>query len=134
MARNPVGQASVKSIFIKDLQPGQRVRDLFAVCAAKSGNSRNGPYWGLTLQDRTGRLEAKIWSPHSLSHPHIPPGCLAVAEGQTGLYRDQLQMVIERFENILRQKLRRNVYLCGHIRRCACIHGKRNLLLPVLPR
>lgn len=87
--------AWTKTQFVKDLVPGTAVRDLFLLAEAKTGTARNGPYWSLTLQDVTGRVEAKIWSPHSQAHPDLAAGSLAFIQGLVDSYRDKPQINIE---------------------------------------
>lgn len=94
MARN----VSVKNTFVRDLCPGQQVQDLFLVTEAKQGQSRNGPYWSLTLADRSGQVEAKVWSPLSQEFSEIPAGSFARLRGAVTSFRDRPQVVIERLE------------------------------------
>lgn len=87
-----------KGCYVKDIRPDTEVSGLFAVSKAGSGTTRNGqPYWNLTLADASGNLEAKIWHPQSAQFDDIPVGALVWAQGHAGLYREQLQLVIERF-------------------------------------
>lgn len=94
MARQPMQ----KSPDISALAPGERIEAPFVIVEAKHGQSRNGPYWGLTLQNATGRIEAKMWSPQSLAFEDIPTGRLALVFGQVGSFRDQNQITVERLE------------------------------------
>ncbi|SDF94817.1 3'-5' exoribonuclease YhaM family protein [Desulfovibrio legallii] len=84
-----------KGCYVKDITPPGEARGLFAVSQAVQGQSRNGPYWRLTLADASGALEAKIWHPLSAAFEAIPVGALVWAEGRAGLYRDQVQLSIE---------------------------------------
>jgi 3'-5' exoribonuclease len=90
-----VNGSYVKTAFVADLASGTPVRDLFLLAEAKSGNARNGPYWSLTLQDATGRVEAKIWSPHSQAHTELPAGRLVLVSGQCETFRDKLQLNLD---------------------------------------
>ncbi len=92
MARN----VNPKTTFVRDLSPGQGVDDLFLAADAKQGQSRNGPYWNLTLMDRSGRMEAKIWSPLSQEFADIPTGSLVRVKGSVGSFRDRPQITVER--------------------------------------
>jgi 3'-5' exoribonuclease len=85
-----------KQVFVKDLCPGKPVRDIFVVCEARQGQARNGPFWSLVLQDSTGRVEAKIFSPASQQYPDIASGRFVLVEGQVGSFRDQTQIVVDR--------------------------------------
>lgn len=87
-----------KTQFIAELKNGQPLNDAFVLAAARAGQSRNGPFWSLTLQDRTGRLEAKMWSPASLAYAEMPVGQIIVVEGQVQTYKDQLQAVLEKID------------------------------------
>lgn len=52
--------------FIKEYREGERVFDIY-LCKHKSeAVTKNGkPYTNVTLQDRTGTLEAKVWEPNN---------------------------------------------------------------------
>jgi 3'-5' exoribonuclease len=82
--------------FIADLAPGQNAADVFCLGAARLGQAKNGPFWTLTLEDVTGQLEAKIWSPASQAYPDLRPGQFVFVEGQVGTYRDRPQINVER--------------------------------------
>ncbi len=90
--------APQKAAFVKDLTPGVPVRDLFCITSAKSGQAKNGPYWSLTLEDATGSVEAKIWSPASLAYEGLASGQFVLIEGMTGSYRDKPQLSVDRLE------------------------------------
>ncbi len=80
-----------KGSYVKDISPASEARGLFVVSQAAQGQSRNGPYWRLTLADASGSLEAKIWHPLSAEFSEIAVGSVVWAEGRAGLYRDQIQ-------------------------------------------
>ena len=53
--------------FIKDLTEGERVNDVYLCRKKQSALTKAGkPYESLTLQDKTGTLDAKIWEPGSM--------------------------------------------------------------------
>ena len=54
-----------KGCYVKEIGPASEARGIFVVTQAAQGQSRNGPYWRLTLADASGSLEAKIWHPLS---------------------------------------------------------------------
>jgi 3'-5' exoribonuclease len=84
-----------KSVYIKDLAEGQLLKDIFAVSEARQAQSKNGPYWNLQLQDCSGQINAKIWSPLSSQFAEIKVEELIMVEGQVQKFRDQLQVVIK---------------------------------------
>lgn len=52
--------------FIKDYKEGDRVFDIYLCKHKQSAVTKNGkPYETVTLQDKTGTVDAKIWDPHS---------------------------------------------------------------------
>ena len=63
-----------KAVYIRDISPGQTIQDYFLLAEARTGTSRNGPYWSLVLQDVSGQMEAKVWSPLSQAHPSLSAG------------------------------------------------------------
>ncbi len=50
--------------FIKDLKPGDRIADIYMCKHKQSATTKNGKeYYSVTLQDKTGTIDAKIWEP-----------------------------------------------------------------------
>jgi len=96
---------SGKTTFVKDLVPGRPVDDLFVVADARSGQAKNGPFWTLTLEDATGAVEARIWSPASQAYQDIPPGSLVRVAGMAGSYRDKPQISVDRLEFLSPEEL-----------------------------
>ena len=90
--------AMQKTLFIKEIAPGDEVASLFLLTQASQGQAKNGPFWRLELKDRSGSLEAKIWSPLSQQYQELSPGCLVQAAGRASLYRDRLELNIEELQ------------------------------------
>ncbi len=52
--------------FIKDLKTGDRVADIYMCKHKLIATTKNGKeYYSVTLQDKTGTIDAKIWEPNS---------------------------------------------------------------------
>lgn len=52
--------------FIKDLNDGDRISDIYMCKHKVSAMTKNGkPYESVILQDKTGTIDAKIWDPNS---------------------------------------------------------------------
>lgn len=52
--------------YLKDLHEGDRVGDIYLVKHKSNAITKNGKsYWNVTLQDKTGSLDAKVWEPNS---------------------------------------------------------------------
>ena len=91
----PLERYMEKGCYVKDIAPASEARGIFVVTQAAQGQSRNGPYWRLTLADASGSVESKIWHPLSAEFTEIAAGSLVWAEGRAGLYRDQVQLTVE---------------------------------------
>jgi len=51
-----------KTLYIKDIKPGEKVSELFLVTEKNMAFSQKGaPYLNLRLKDRTGEVDGKIW-------------------------------------------------------------------------
>ena len=87
-----------KSQYIQELSPGTQVNDLFILAAANMAQSRNGPYWNLTFQDATGKIDGKIWSPKSQEYPALEPGQLTRVHGFVENYRDKNQLKVDHMD------------------------------------
>ncbi|MBU1610206.1 MAG: HD domain-containing protein [Proteobacteria bacterium] len=85
-----------KTVFVKDLEPGRNLADIFLVSSAQKGAAKNGPYWKLKLQDATGVVDAVIWSPASEAYADIPVGSFASVQAAITSFNDQPQLKIER--------------------------------------
>ena len=84
-----------KTAYVQELEEGQQITDIFVLVQAKLSQSKNGPFWDLTLQDRTGRINAKIWSPQSNAYPEMFPEHLVQVQAQVRSFRDQPQLVVQ---------------------------------------
>jgi len=89
-----------KAVYIRDISPGQTIQDYFLLAEARTGTSRNGPYWSLVLQDVSGQMEAKVWSPLSQAHPALSAGQLVQVRAQAANYRDKCQLTIDQLTEV----------------------------------
>ena len=87
-----------KTVYIQDVTEGQQLNEVFVIVQAKLGQSKNGPFWDLTLQDKTGRINAKIWSPQSSSYTELLPEQIVRIQAQVRAFRDQPQLVIQNLQ------------------------------------
>ena len=81
--------------YLNTIQPGEQVRETYMVKEVKQALTKNNKeYWNVTLQDKTGAVNAKVWDPTSpgieefaaLDYINI------VADSQE--YKGQLQLII----------------------------------------
>ena len=80
---------------ISAVSAGDEIASIYIISLASLQQSRNGPYWRLELKDAGGTMEAKVWSPLSLSFPSLAAGQMVHVEGRVSLYREQLQLTVE---------------------------------------
>ena len=84
-----------KNIFITDLQDGQQVHDLFLVSRKNYAETKAGkPYLALTLMDKSGEIEARVWDNAKQLNQHTEVGRIVSVQSQANLFRDQLQLKI----------------------------------------
>ena len=52
--------------YLKDLTEGSRIGDIYLIKSRTSAVTKNGKsYLNVTLQDKTGTMDAKVWEPNS---------------------------------------------------------------------
>lgn len=86
-----------KGVYVKDIRENTPLSGVYVVTEAIQSRSRNGPFWKLSLSDKSGIIEAKIWHPLSAEFNRITAGVLARVSGRASRFRDQLQITVEAF-------------------------------------
>lgn len=83
--------------FIKDLNPGDRVADIYMCKHKQPATTKNGKdYFSVTLQDKTGVVDAKIWDPNSDGIDEFDaPDCIDIF-GEVTSFNGALQVNIKR--------------------------------------
>lgn len=81
----------MKTSFISDLHKDGEVTDFFMIVDTQVRSGTNGPYVCLTLGDKTGRIDGRLWGTDVL--PGESGDVIKVA-GTTSLYRDKLQIKV----------------------------------------
>lgn len=84
-----------KKMFINQLGENQNIDEIFVLAEARQAQAKNGPFWALTLQDSSGTLPAKIWSPESTAYSDLQPGQFWRVRGRTGSYNGSLQITLQ---------------------------------------
>jgi len=98
---------SAKKYFITELQEGQQVRDIFLVARKTLAETKAGkPYLALTLMDRTGEIEARVWDNAADFDGHATVGNYVLVQGTAKSFRDQLQLGIVFLEQVAAQSVR----------------------------
>ena len=92
---------SGKKVFIGELQEGQQVRDIFLVARKNLAETKAGkPYLALSLMDRTGEIEARVWDNAAAYDSHAQVGNYVLVQGTAKSFRDQLQMGVVFLEQV----------------------------------
>lgn len=82
-------------LWVKEIQKDQRVSGFYLVRVKRSGATKKGdPYLSLTLVDRTGEIEARVWDRVQELSPLFREGDIVAVEGYAGLYQDQVQLTL----------------------------------------
>lgn len=84
-------------IFIKDLQPGMIIEDqIFHLTAKDLRSSTNGSlYMSLTLADRTGPVNARMWQASEELYKALPQDGFVRVKGRTENYKGLLQFIVD---------------------------------------
>ena len=87
--------SAAKHIFVSQLTEGQQVREVFLVARKSLAETKAGkPYLSLSLMDRSGEIEARVWDNASELDSQAREGGFVLVQGVARPFRDQLQLVI----------------------------------------
>ena len=91
----------MKNQYVENLTEGMEIRDVFRVASKSLNHSRNGkPYLSLTMADRTGEMEARVWEKaDELTKLFAQQDFLAI-EGNVNEYMGRLQMSVRRLARV----------------------------------
>lgn len=88
----------MKTIYVEDLKKGDRIElQTFAVFDVVKGLDKNGnPFYSITIGDKTGRLNGKIWSDTlaKINKKIIKPEKLVGISGDIGSFKGELQIKV----------------------------------------
>jgi len=80
---------------VKDIRKDDRIKGLYLVKAKKRLSTKKGdPYLSVTLADRTGDIEAKIWDKVEDFDALLREGDVLEFDALAGCYMDQVQLTI----------------------------------------
>ncbi|MBN1277802.1 MAG: HD domain-containing protein, partial [Deltaproteobacteria bacterium] len=87
--------AELSHLWIKDITKEASISGSYLVKQKRVGTTRNGnPFISITISDRTGDLEAKIWDGVEGLSDLFSEGDIVEIEGFAGIYRDQIQATV----------------------------------------
>ena len=91
----------MKSPSVAGLEPRQQVTGVFLVQSKEVRQKKTGePYLSLTLMDRTGDLDAKMWDNVAEVQDTFDRDDFIRVKGETSLYQNKLQLTIHRLARV----------------------------------
>ena len=89
----------MKKQFVNALQEGQRVQDLFLLARKNLAETKAGkPYLSLTLMDRTGEVEGRVWDNAVALDQAAEVGDIVLLQGMAKPYQQNMQLIISHLE------------------------------------
>lgn len=86
----------VRHIWIKDIQENDTVQGSYLVKSKTVNQTRQGsPFLTLTLGDKTGTIEARVWDNVEEISSQFKEGDIVDITGQTSTYKNQIQIQIQ---------------------------------------
>lgn len=87
--------------YIESLREGQRINEVYLCKVKQSAMTKAGkPYDNLTLQDKTGMLDAKIWEPGSVGIDEFDSLDYIAVMGDITSFQGNLQLNVKRVRKV----------------------------------
>jgi len=94
----------VKAQWAADLKAGQNVETLFRVLEINRRLKKDGsPFLTMTLMDRTGKMDAKLWDGVAAAESAVVPGAIHTVSGTVKEYRGRLELHLQRIRALPRE-------------------------------
>ncbi len=91
----------VRKVYVKDLKPHEPLHSVFKAAKKEKLASRNGkPYLALTLHDRTGEVDGRVFDNVDAADQAFQAGDYLLLAGKVGHFHGKPQIVIERLERL----------------------------------
>ena len=82
-------------LFIKDIQPGQQLQDIYMVTQPVLRNTTRGDlYIAMFLSDKTGKVNSRIWQATEQLYQSLPSEGFVAIRGKSELYQGNMQIVV----------------------------------------
>jgi 3'-5' exoribonuclease len=92
---------------LKDLRDRQSVRAVFLVAKKSLPTGKSGkPYLALTLSDRSGEIEARLWDDAEQHDARFAAGDFVEVQGSAGLWNGKLQLKIDALRKLVTTEVR----------------------------
>lgn len=91
----------MKGPTVSELAPGQSVQSIFLVQSKDVRQKKTGePYLSLTLMDRTGEIDAKMWDNVAVILSTFERDDFVRVKGETQLYQNRMQLTIHTLQRV----------------------------------
>jgi len=81
--------------WVKDIKEDERVNGIYIAREKRIGQTKRGdPFLSITLSDRTGDMEARVWDNALELSSLFKEGDIIEVQGQTGSYKGQVQLTL----------------------------------------
>lgn len=82
-------------LYIKDIQPGQQIQDIYMVTQPVLRNTTKGDlYIAMFLSDKTGKVNSRVWQASEELYQSIPSEGFLAIRGKSELYQGNMQIVV----------------------------------------
>lgn len=95
-----------KRFFVRDLQENQQFSDSFLVSRFSQAETKTGkPYLALTLMDRSGEIEARLWDRVEQFAPLAQEGAFVAVQATVDQFNGQLQLRLHSLAAVLEEDI-----------------------------
>lgn len=93
--KEPPKKSQESRLWLKDIKEDDRIHGLYLVRVKRIGLTKKGdPFLSITLADRTGDVEARVWESAEELSSLFREGDILEVEGYAGSYRNQIQVTL----------------------------------------
>ena len=86
---------STQHLWVSDIKDNDQVRGQYLVKSKRMGSTKKGdPFLSLTLADRSGEIEARVWERANALSPLFSERGIIEIEGAAGSYRGEVQLTL----------------------------------------
>jgi 3'-5' exoribonuclease len=99
-------------LFVKDIQSGQQIQDIYMVTQPVLRNTAKGDlYIAMYLSDKTGRVNSRMWQATEEIYQSIPSEGFVLIRGKSELYQGSMQLVVNEVKTIDPEQVRITDYV-----------------------
>lgn len=99
------------ALFVNDLKANTSVSAYYMVAKKDLRQGKRGMYLALTLQDKTGSIEAKVWDNAEKLGAQFNEGDVINIEGAVSTYQNSLQLTVKKIDKLDSDKVDPSYFL-----------------------